>query len=117
MRPGARTGGSGPTDAVLTYRDVRTGIERLPVCMASQVVNTRFAEMPVDQTDFHHATPVYEDLDGWTEDLSGCRTFDDLPAKAQAYVLALEQLSGTRISAIGVGPERDDVIVRHDLLG
>jgi adenylosuccinate synthase len=73
--------------------------------------------MPVDQTDFHHAIPVYEYLDGWTEDLSGCRTFEDLPAKAQAYVLALEQLSGTRISAIGVGPERDDVIVRHDLLG
>lgn len=108
---------NGLTDVVLTKLDVLTGIERIPVCVAYQVGDVRFAEMPVDQTDFHHATPVYEHLAGWTEDLSGCRTFEDLPAKAQAYVLALEQLSGTRISAIGVGPERDDVIVRHDLLG
>ena len=105
------------TDVVLTKLDVLTGIERIPVCVAYQVGDVRFAEMPVDQTDFHHAIPVYEYLEGWTEDLLGCRTFEDLPAKAQAYVLALEQLSGTRISAIGVGPERDDVIVRHDLLG
>ena len=108
---------NGLTDVVLTKLDVLTGLERIPVCVAYQVGDIRFAEMPVDQTDFHHAIPVYEYLDGWTEDLSGCRTFEDLPAKAQAYVLALEQLSGTRISAIGVGPERDDVIVRHDLLG
>jgi len=108
---------NGLTDVVLTKLDVLIGLERIPVCVAYQVGDIRFAEMPVDQTDFHHAIPVYEYLDGWTEDLSGCRTFEDLPAKAQAYVLALEQLSGTRISAIGVGPERDDVIVRHDLLG
>jgi adenylosuccinate synthase len=108
---------NGLTDVVLTKLDVLTGLERIPVCVAYQVGDIRFAEMPVDQTDFHHAMPVYEYLDGWTEDLSGCRVFDDLPATAQAYVLALEQLSGTRISAIGVGPERDDVIVRHDLLG
>ena len=108
---------NGLTDVVLTKLDVLTGIERIPVCVAYQVGDVRFAEMPADQTDFHHATPVYEHLAGWTEDLSGCRTFEDLPATAQAYVLALEQLSGTRISAIGVGPERDDVIVRHDLLG
>ena len=104
------------TDLVLTKLDVLTGIERIPVCVAYQVGDIRFAEMPIDQTDFHHATPVYEYLDGWAEDISGCRAFEDLPAKAQAYVLALEQLSATRVSAIGVGPERDDVIVRHDLL-
>src|SRR5450830_1094001 len=63
------------TDVVLTKLDVLTGLERIPVCVTYQVGDIRFAEMPVDQTDFHHAIPVYEYLDGWTEDLSGCRVF------------------------------------------
>jgi adenylosuccinate synthase len=53
---------------------------------------------------------------GWQDDISGARTFEDLPKKAQDYVLALEAMSGTRISVIGVGPARDAVIVRHDLV-
>jgi adenylosuccinate synthase len=68
------------------------------------------------QTDFHHATPVYEHLDGWTEDISGARAFEDLPKAAQRYVLTLEELSGSRISAVGVGPDREQTVVRHDLL-
>jgi adenylosuccinate synthase len=59
---------------------------------------------------------VYEHFDGWDDDISRARTFEDLPKTAQAYVLALEELSGARISAVGVGPERSDTIVRHDLL-
>jgi adenylosuccinate synthase len=72
--------------------------------------------MPMTQTDFHHAKPVYEYFDGWQEDISGCRTFDDLPVQAQAYVSALEKMSGARISAIGVGPGREQTVVVHDLL-
>ena len=60
---------------------------------------------------------MYEHLDGWDEDLSRARAFEDLPKTAQAYVLALEELSGARISAVGVGPARGDTVVRHDLLG
>ena len=56
-------------------------------------------------------------MPGWFEDISGCRTFEELPANAQAYVRRLEELSGARISVIGVGPGRDQTIVRHDLLG
>ena len=68
------------------------------------------------QTDFHHAKPVYEYLDGWTEDISGAKTFSDLPKNAQDYVLFLEKVSGTRISAIGVGQDRDATISIHDLI-
>ena len=75
----------------------------------------RHDEMPVNQSDFHHAKPVYELLDGWWEDLSECRTFEDLPAAAQAYVLRVEELIGARVSAIGVGPGRDEIIERHPL--
>ena len=108
---------NGLTDLVLTKLDVLTGLEKVPVCVAYDVDGVRHTEMPINQTDFHHATPVYEELDGWIEDISGARSFEDLPANAQRYVLALEEMSGTRISAIGVGPDRQETIVRHDLLG
>ncbi|MFM2320926.1 MAG: hypothetical protein RL612_73 [Actinomycetota bacterium] len=107
---------NGLTDFVLTKLDVLTGIESIPVCVAYEVDGKRFDEMPVSQTDFHHAKPIYENFPGWTEDITGCREFSDLPATAQAYVLKLEELSGARISAIGVGPARDAIIVRHDML-
>jgi adenylosuccinate synthase len=107
---------NGLTDLVLTKLDVLTGIERIPVCVAYDVGGVRYDEMPLDQSDFHHATPVLEELDGWSEDISGARTFEELPKNAQRYVLALEEMSGTRISSVGVGPDREATIVRHDLL-
>jgi adenylosuccinate synthase len=67
--------------------------------------------MPMTQTDFHHATPVYEYFDGWQTDISGCRSFDDLPANAQAYVRALEEMSGAKFWAVGVGPGREQTVV------
>jgi adenylosuccinate synthase len=72
--------------------------------------------MPVSQTDFHHAKPIYETFPGWDEDITGARQFSDLPKNAQDYIIALEAMSGARISAIGVGPGRDAIIVRHDML-
>jgi adenylosuccinate synthase len=107
---------NGVTDFVLTKLDVLTGIPSIPVCVAYDVDGVRFDELPVNQSDFHHATPIYEEFPGWTEDISGARTFDDLPTNAQDYVLALERMSGSRISAIGVGPARDAIVVRHDLI-
>ncbi|MBN6191347.1 adenylosuccinate synthase [Microbacterium sp. SSW1-47] len=107
---------NGITDLVLTKLDILTGLEQIPVCVAYDVDGERFDEVPVNQTDFHHAKPILEYFPGWSEDISTARTFEDLPQTAQDYVLALEQMSNTRISVIGVGPERDQVIVRHDLL-
>ncbi len=107
---------NGLTDLVVTKLDVLTGWERIPVCVAYDVDGARFDEMPYDQSDFHHAKPVYEYLDGWTEDISQARTFDDLPAAAQRYLLRLEEISGVRVSSIGVGPGREATIVRHQLL-
>ena len=108
---------NGVTDFVLTKLDVLTGLKQIPVCVAYEVDGVRFDEMPVSQSDFHHAKPVYETFAGWSEDITGCKTFADLPQNAQDYVLAIERMSGARISAIGVGPARDAIIVRHDMLG
>jgi adenylosuccinate synthase len=106
---------NGVTDFVLTKLDVLTGLEKVPVCVAYDVDGVRHDEMPVNQSDFHHAVPVYEELPGWSEDISGARTLADLPAKARAYVTAVEEMAGARISAIGVGPGRDETVVVHDL--
>jgi len=84
--------------------------------VAYEVDGVRHDEMPVNQSDFHHAKPVYELLEGWWEDISECREFDDLPAAAQAYVLRVEELVGARVSAIGVGPGRHEIIQRFPLL-
>ncbi|WP_130178762.1 adenylosuccinate synthase [Cryobacterium sp. SO1] len=107
---------NGVTDFVLTKLDVLTGLETIPVCVAYEVDGVRYDEVPVSQSDFHHAKPVYEEYPGWTEDITMVRHFEDLPRNAQDYVLALEAMSGARISAIGVGPDREAILTLHDLI-
>ncbi len=107
---------NGITDYFLTKLDVLSSLEQVPICVGYRVDGERLDEMPLTQTDFHHAEPIYEYLPGWFEDITGCRDFDELPANAQAYVRRVEELSGSRISAIGVGPGRDQTIVLRDLL-
>jgi len=107
---------NGVTDFVMTKLDVLSGLETVPVCVAYDVDGVRVDEVPVSQSDFHHAVPIYENFPGWSEDITGAREFDDLPQNARDYVLAIEAMSGRRISAIGVGPDREAIIVRHDLL-
>ena len=108
---------NGVTDFVLTKLDVLSGWERIPVCVAYEIDGERVDEMPMTQTSFHHARPVYEFFEGWSEDLSGARSLDELPKNAQAYVAALEQMSGAPISAIGVGPGRNEIIEVRPPLG
>ncbi|CAN5206673.1 adenylosuccinate synthase [soil metagenome] len=107
---------NGVTDFVLTKLDVLTGWDKIPVCVAYDVDGVRVEEMPMTQTGFHHAKPIYEFFDGWSEDISKARTFEDLPDNAQIYVRALEKISGARISTVGVGPDREQTLVLHDLL-
>ncbi|MGI5222559.1 adenylosuccinate synthase [Nocardia sp. CA-290969] len=108
---------NGITDYFLTKLDVLSSLDRVPICVAYEVDGERVEQMPTTQTGFHHAKPIYEEMPGWWEDISGARTFDELPANAQAYVHRLEELSGARMSCIGVGPGREQTIVRHDVLG
>ncbi len=108
---------NGLTDIFLTKLDVLTGWEQIPVCVAYEIDGQRVDEVPMTQTDFHHAKPIYEMVPGWSEDISGARSLEDLPPNARSYVQFLEDVSGTRISAIGVGQDRDATIVVNDLLG
>ncbi len=107
---------NGVTDFVLTKLDVLTGFEQIPVCVGYDIDGERVDEIPLTQTGFHHAVPVYESLPGWTEDISSARSLSDLPANARAYVDFLEERSGAPFSVIGVGQERDATIVVRDLV-
>lgn len=107
---------NGLTDTFLTKLDVLTGFEQIPVCVAYDVDGERCDEIPMTQTGFHHAKPIYENRPGWTEDISDAREVSDLPKNARDYVQFLEDTSGTRISAIGVGQDRDATIAINDLI-
>ncbi|MFF6907198.1 adenylosuccinate synthase [Streptomyces sp. NPDC012389] len=107
---------NGLTDFFLTKLDVLTGWEQIPVCVAYEIDGKRVEELPYNQTDFHHAKPIYENLPGWSEDITKAKTFDDLPKNAKAYVKALEEMSGAPISAIGVGPGRTETIQINSFL-
>jgi adenylosuccinate synthase len=107
---------NGITDFFLTKLDVLSGLDTVPICVGYEVDGRRTDDMPMTQTDVHHAIPVYEEMPGWWENLSECREFGELPANARAYVERLEELSGARVSAIGVGPGRDQTIVRHEMV-
>ncbi|MEV8514957.1 adenylosuccinate synthase [Dactylosporangium sp. NPDC051484] len=107
---------NGITDLVVTKLDVLSGLDKVPICVGYEVDGKRTDDMPMTQTEFHHATPVYEELPGWWEDISQARAFEDLPVNAQRYIERIEELAGTRVSIIGVGPGRDENVVRHELL-
>jgi adenylosuccinate synthase len=107
---------NGITDMVITKLDVLTGLEKVPICVGYEINGTIHSDMPMSQTDFHHAVPIYEEHDGWWEDISKARTFAELPAAARSYVERIEELCTTRVSVVGVGPGREENVVRHELL-
>lgn len=112
---------NGLTDLAITKLDVLTGLKTIPVCVAYDVTGTdgtvrRVTEMPVDSQLFATAKPVYEELPGWSEDISTAKTFEDLPLNAQKYLRRLEELSNCRISVVGNGPARDHILELHQIV-
>jgi adenylosuccinate synthase len=107
---------NGITGYFLTKLDVLSGLDRVPVCVAYEVDGKRQAEIPMTQTEFHHAVPVYEYFDGWWEDVSKAQTFDELPVNARKYITAVEEMIGAPVCAVGVGPRRDQTLQLRALL-
>ena len=108
---------NGLTDIFLTKLDVLTGWDRIPVAVAYDIDGERVGEVPMTQTEFHHATPIYEYLPGWSEEISTARVITDLPAAARSYVEFIEEQAQCRVSAVGVGQDREATIVVNDLVG
>ncbi|SES04546.1 adenylosuccinate synthase [Propionibacterium cyclohexanicum] len=107
---------NGFTDIFLTKLDVLTGWERIPVCTSYDVDGRHTDVWPLTESQLATATPVYEYLPGWTEDISAVRSFSELPKTCQEYVHFLEEHVHCRISGIGVGPGREQTIVIHELV-
>lgn len=108
---------NGITDYFLTKLDVLSSLQTVPVCVGYRIDGKQTTEMPMTQSELARAEPIYEELPGWWEDISGARKFGELPAKARDYVARLEELAGAPVSCIGVGPGRDETIVRRDVIG
>lgn len=107
---------NGLTDIVLTKLDVLSEFETVKVCVAYEHLGKIYKTVPGHQSAFHHAKPIYEELPGWKTDITGCRTFEELPKAAQDYVNFLEELAGVPISMIAVGPSRDQTIIRNEIV-
>lgn len=103
---------NGLSDIVLTKLDVLDDYETIPVATGYMVDGQVTREMPVFQSEFASAQPVYELLEGWGEDTGKVRRFEDLPSEARTYVEFVEDQARTKVSTIGVGPGREDVILR-----
>ncbi|WP_258112847.1 adenylosuccinate synthase [Alicyclobacillus sp. SP_1] len=101
---------NGYTELAMMKLDILTGLDQIGVCTAYDW-NGEQHRLPLPTYALEQATPVYEYFPGFSDDLSGCRTFEELPIAAQNFVLAVEQLVGVAITYLSVGPNRDQTIV------
>lgn len=104
---------NGLTDLVVTKLDVLSDLDTIKVAVAYEYEGKRYNDLPAHQTAFHHARPIYEELPGWKQDITGCRTFEDLPKAAQDYIGFLEDLAEVPVAMIAVGPSREQTIMRR----
>ncbi len=102
---------NGLSDMVLTKLDVLTGISPLKICVGYDYKGKIYREFPPHQTIFHKCQPVYEEHEGWTEDITGVINVADLPKAAKSYIDRIEELAGVKFSIISVGPKRSQTII------
>lgn len=107
---------AGYSSIALTKLDVLDGFERLRICVAYRdpADGRQWSTVPASTSVYERLEPVYEELPGWLADTSACRSVEQLPAAARAYVDRLEELAGVPISLVSVGPEREQMIRRGD---
>jgi adenylosuccinate synthase len=101
------------SDLTVTKLDVLSGFDRLKIAVAYRHEGATYDEFPPHQSVFHNCAPVYEEMRGWAEDISGARSFKELPEAAQAYVRRIEEIAGVPVTLVGVGPERGQTVRRE----
>ena len=107
---------SGITNLCLNSIDVLTGLETVKICVAYRKSNgEEISHYPASLVELGQCEPVYEELPGWTEDITGCRTLDELPIEAQNYVRRVSELVGVKISTFSVGPDRNQTNILEDV--
>lgn len=106
---------SGITDLCLNSIDVLTGLETLKICTAYEFEGKLLDEYPPNFRVLEQCKPVFEELPGWTEDITGIRKFEDLPVNAQNYVKRIEALTGIELLTFSVGPAREQTVILRDI--
>jgi len=104
---------SGLTETFVTKLDVLSAFDRIPVATSYRVDGESTEDWPMTQTEVHHAVPVYEQFEGWREDIAAVTRYADLPRAARTYVEAIEKLGGVPVTAVFVGPGREQTLVRE----
>lgn len=107
---------NGLTDLVITKLDILSGLKKIRMCVAYDIEGLRYDYIPSSLEDLEKAKPIYEEFDGWEEDISKMKTFDELPENCKKYLQRIAELTDTRISMISVGPERNCNIYCHEML-
>ena len=100
----------------LTKLDVLDGLDRIDICTSYACDGRTLTEFPSDTGQLAACQPIYETMPGWAAPTAGARTFDQLPAAARKYIARLEELSGVRATIVSTGSERDDTVIREDVL-
>ncbi len=101
---------NGVTHLAITKLDVLTGLNPIKLCIAYEYQGKRLENVPTKLSTLYNCSPIYEEMDGWKEDISGTRAFEELPKNAKAYVRRIEGFVGVPVSIISVGPERGETI-------
>ncbi|HYT29423.1 MAG TPA: adenylosuccinate synthetase, partial [Actinomycetota bacterium] len=101
---------NGLTELFVTKLDVLSGLERVKVCTSYRYEGRLYDDFPPHQTIFHKAEPVFEELEGWPEELTGIERFEDLPPAARKYVERVSDLSGVPVRILSVGPSREQTL-------
>ncbi|PGS54419.1 adenylosuccinate synthase [Bacillus sp. AFS041924] len=108
---------SGITDLSLNSIDVLTGLETVKICVAYKFRGETITEFPASLKQLAECEPVYEELPGWTEDITGVKTLDELPVNARHYVERVSQLVGIPLSVFSVGPDRNQTNIVRNVYG
>jgi adenylosuccinate synthase len=105
---------SGITGIALTKLDVLTGINPLKICVGYRTGHEKFTDLvPSNVTMFEQCRPVYEELEGWSDDIRGIRNFNDFPTEVKRYIARLEELAGVPVILVSTGPDRDETVIAY----
>lgn len=106
---------SGTDYLSLMLFDVLSGLERIKICVAYNLDGRQIDYVPATNYEYERCQPVYIEMEGWADDISGCTSFDQLPAKAKDYIAKIEELTRTKVAIVSVGPDRTQTIVRTEI--
>ena len=106
---------SGMTHIALSRMDTLAGVEKVKICTGYEIDGKAINYYPAEEKMLFKCTPIYKEFDGWSDDISKIRNYDELPENAKKYITEIEKSAGVKVAMIGVGPGRGEVIIRENL--